>query len=96
MILPDEKKQKIFADVKEIIDSEIEQNAYFDDTITNKLEDIMIDKLAITIDKTSFDEITDNYNNIIDLTTDFLTWLFNTNGYDKDYYNNMQYIRARA
>ena len=108
MELTNEQRQSIFEEAQQIIDEEIKENGYFDDTMTNGLEDIILDLTFITIGKQNFDkylhtghgqynniENTPDYDKIIDLTTDFLTWLFNTNCYDKGYYENMCYIRLK-
>ena len=95
MELTNEQRQSIFEEAQQIIDEEIKENGYFDDTNTNDLEDIIIDITAKEIDDNDFDKLMQRYSNIIHLTTDFLTWLFNTNCYDKGYYENMCYIRLK-
>ena len=102
MDLTQAQKEMIFEDAKILVDKEIAENGYFDDTMTNHLEDIMLATTFVAFEKfgKNFDDFVnlrtlDNYDKIIDLTTDFLTWLFDNYSYDRGYYENMCYIRGR-
>lgn len=97
MKISNSDKQKIFEFAKHELDNKIEQNGFFDDNNISDLEDLILDTTTTyfmaehkqKIDFTNFE----NYDQIIDLTEDFLTWLFDSGEYDKEFYKKMAIIR---
>lgn len=92
-----EQKENIFESTKTEIDKEIKEKAYFDDSICTNLEDIVLAKTFEELKLKNFEEFAslENLNKNIDLTQDFLAWLFDKGTYDKDYYDETYFIRLR-
>lgn len=88
--------EKIFENAKEQVDLEIEYNGYFDDALSTNLEDIIIDAVSEILGNNIIEDIFSgkkDYDFIINLTEQFLTYLFNTNEYDYNYYDKKYRIR---
>lgn len=97
MELTTEQKENIFESTREIVDNDITQFGYYDDSIRVNLENIILSKVFEELGLTDFKKFAslETLNEIIGITQEFLTWLFNTNVYDKEYYENEYYIRLR-
>lgn len=97
MKLTQEQKENIFESTKTEIDIEIKEKAYFDDSICTDLEDIVLEKTFQELGLTDFEKFAslENLNKNIELTQDFLAWLFDKGTYDKDYYDETYFIRLK-
>ena len=96
MELTAEQKENIFENAREIVDNSIKDFGSFDDTYCINLENIILQRTFEELELTDFEKFAnENLNSNIDLTQEFLAWLFNKNVYDKEYYENELYIRLK-
>lgn len=96
MELTAEQKENIFENAREKVDTDIEELGSFNDTCCANLEDIILTTTFEELKLTDFEKFAnENLENNINLTQEFLNWLWAKNVYDKHYYNETLYIRLK-
>ena len=96
MELTAEQKENIFENVREKIDTDIKELGSFDDTFCTNLENLILQKTFEELKLADFEKFTnENLERNIDLTQEFLSWLWNKKVYDEDFYQEELYIRLK-
>ena len=96
MELTAEQKENIFENTREKIDTDIKELGSFDDTFCTNLETLILQKTFEELKLADFEKFAnENLESNIDLTQEFLSWLWNKKVYDEDFYQEELYIRLK-
>lgn len=96
MELTAEQKENIFENAREKVDTDIKELGSFDDTFCTNLETLILQKTFEELKLADFEKFAnENLESNIDLTQEFLSWLWNKKVYDEDFYQETLYIRLK-